>query len=159
MLLHVIETILGPDFEQLSSFYSTLHGTDLPVGIFASLGTITRGDNRNHVFFARRGNIHFLKRLARLLHRRIHRQRVSQRGLVMTTTDPDRSPFEEPLAELERHLIGAYLAGTGEDLQDLLTRHDDHARKLLADASRYASDKLAEVEARSHYLRQLHGEP
>jgi hypothetical protein len=77
----------------------------------------------------------------------------------MTTTDLDRILFEEPLAELERHLIGAYLAGTGEDFQDLLTRDDDHARKLLAEATRYASDKLAEVEARSHYLRQLHGEP
>ena len=77
----------------------------------------------------------------------------------MTITDPDRPSFEEPLAELERHLIAAYLAGAGEDYQDLLTRDDDHARKLLAEASRYASDKLAEVEARSHYLRQLHGEP
>lgn len=76
----------------------------------------------------------------------------------MTTTDTDRPPFEEPFAELERHLMSAYLAGAGEDFHDLLTRHDDQARKLLAEASRYASDKLAEVEARSHYLRQLHGE-
>lgn len=80
-------------------------------------------------------------------------------GLVMTATDTERPPVEDPLAELERHLITAFLAGAGEDFQDLLTRHDARARKLLAEASRYASDKLAEVEARSHYLRELHGKP
>jgi hypothetical protein len=40
----------------------------------------------------------------------------------------------------------------------LRARDDDEARKILADASRYASTKLGEVEARSQYLRQLHGE-
>ena len=44
-------------------------------------------------------------------------------------------PIEEPLAELERHLIAAYVAGTGLDLHDLRTRTDDAARILLAEAS------------------------
>jgi hypothetical protein len=77
----------------------------------------------------------------------------------MTTNHTDRPPLEQPLAGLERQLIGAYLAGAGQDLHTLMMRHDEEARKLLADASRYASEKLSEIEARAHYVRTLHGEP
>ena len=74
--------------------------------------------------------------------------------------DPlDRSLLHDPLAELERHLIGAYLAGAGHHLDELLARTDEEARRLLAEASRYASTKLSEIEARSHYLHELHGQP
>lgn len=76
----------------------------------------------------------------------------------MTTIYTGRAPREEPLARLERQLIGAYLAGAGHELDALLARDDAEARRLLTDASRYASGKLSEVEARSHFVRQLHGE-
>lgn len=76
----------------------------------------------------------------------------------MKTSEPTNPPMEEPLAQLERELINAYLAGAGQDRQTLLTRHDEQARQLLADASLYASAKLTEVESRSHYLRSLRGE-
>lgn len=76
----------------------------------------------------------------------------------MTTNASDLTPLEEPLAELERQLMKAYLAGAGQDFEALLHRTDEEARRLLADASRYAAAKLSEVEARSHYLRHLHGE-
>ena len=62
------------------------------------------------------------------------------------------------VAELERHLISAYVAGAGEDLHQLQTRTDEAARHLLAEASRYASMKLSEIEARFHYLHMLHGD-
>ena len=75
----------------------------------------------------------------------------------MTTPDPDRSPIEEPLAELERQLIRAYVAGAGHDLQTLMGRTDDEAKAILTAASRHASETLSEIEARSHYLRKLHG--
>jgi hypothetical protein len=68
-------------------------------------------------------------------------------------------PIEEPRALLERELIAAYAAGAGYDVRVLLTSTDDVSRRILADASRYASDKLAEVEARSHYIHALRGEP
>lgn len=71
----------------------------------------------------------------------------------------DRPQLEEPLAELERELISAYVAGAGQDLHALLRRKDEEARRLLAEATRHASAKLTEIEARSHYLRKLHGEP
>jgi hypothetical protein len=70
----------------------------------------------------------------------------------------DTPTIEEPLAELERHLIAAYLAGSGQDLHNLRTRTDDAARNLLAEASRHASTKLSEIEARFRYLHALHGE-
>jgi hypothetical protein len=64
---------------------------------------------------------------------------------------------EQPLAALERQLIGAYLAGAGQDLHTLMVRKDEEARTLLANASRYASEKLSEIEARSQFVRELHG--
>ena len=77
----------------------------------------------------------------------------------MTRDQEDRPPLHDLLAELERHLMSAYVAGAGHDLEELLSRTDDDARRLLVQASRYASEKLSEVEARSHYLHNLHGEP
>ena len=77
----------------------------------------------------------------------------------MRTNDKDQQPLHDPLAELERHLISAYVAGAGHDLDELLRRADEDAKRLLAEASQYASGKLSEVEARSHYLHKLHGEP
>ena len=76
----------------------------------------------------------------------------------MSTVDDGRRPHEQPLAELERHLVHAYLAGAGHDFHTLVSRDDAEARRLLAAASQYASSKLAEVEARLHYIRSLHGE-
>jgi len=69
------------------------------------------------------------------------------------------NPLHEPLDELERQLIAAFLAGAGYDLYELLKRPDEDARRLLAEASCYASAKLCEVEARSRYVHHLHGEP
>lgn len=74
------------------------------------------------------------------------------------TATPTQGTSHDPMAELERHLISAYLAGAGHDLDALLARTDEDAKRLLAQASRYASAKMSEVEARSHYLHQLHGE-
>lgn len=74
-------------------------------------------------------------------------------------TGSEKEPIEEPLAALERELIAAYVAGAGYCVGDLLARNDEAARHLLAEASRYASDRLSEVEARAHYLRHLRGEP
>lgn len=77
----------------------------------------------------------------------------------MTTNLADGPPLHEPLAELERELMSAYLAGAGQDLEALLARRDDDARRLLTEASLYATARLTEVESRSHYLRQLRGAP
>jgi hypothetical protein len=77
----------------------------------------------------------------------------------MLTEQEHRRPLRAPLAELERELIHAYVAAAGHDWDELLTRTDEGARRVRAEASRYASAKLSEVEARSHYLHWLHGAP
>jgi hypothetical protein len=71
----------------------------------------------------------------------------------------DTEPLHEPLAELESQLISAYVAGAGYDIHELRARTDENARRLLVAASQYASARLCEVEARSHYLHDLHGTP
>ena len=76
----------------------------------------------------------------------------------MTPKEMPSQPMQEPLAELERELMTAFVAGTGHDLHALLARTDDEARRILADASLYATARLTEVESRSHYLRSLRGQ-
>ena len=76
----------------------------------------------------------------------------------MRTHEIDRPPIEEPLAALERLLISEYVTAAGLDLATLLARHDDQATKILTEASQHAAVRLAEVEARCHYLKKLHGE-
>lgn len=70
----------------------------------------------------------------------------------------DIRPVEEPLAELERRLINEFLVGAGHDPEALRARNDETARRLLTEAASYAAARLAEVEARSHYVRALHGQ-
>jgi len=74
----------------------------------------------------------------------------------MTSNETDVRRFEAPLAEIERHLMGAYVAGAGRSLEELLHSTDPAARELLADASRYASGRLSEIEARLRYVHDLH---
>lgn len=76
----------------------------------------------------------------------------------MKTDNEPQSQVEEPLALLERELIAAYVAGAAQDRNELRQRNDENAREVLKSASLYASDRLAEVEARSHYVHALRGE-
>jgi hypothetical protein len=71
--------------------------------------------------------------------------------------DPDALPLEEPLAELERLLIDEFLRSAGHNPDALRARHDDESRRLLVEASAYATSKMAEIETRGHYLRALRG--
>jgi hypothetical protein len=70
----------------------------------------------------------------------------------------DITPMEEPRAELERRIVDEYLRDAGHDPQALRARGDAMARSLLVDAATYAATRLTEVEARSHYVRNLHGQ-
>jgi len=62
-----------------------------------------------------------------------------------------------PSSELEKAYINEYLRGVGfkpEQLKDLpaTQRHD-----ILCAASMFASTRLAEVEAKSHLIEEMHG--
>ena len=68
----------------------------------------------------------------------------------------DMPPREEPLAELERRIISDYIRARGYDPVELRASRDASAHKILIDAAVYAATRLSEVEARSHYVRELH---
>ncbi|HVG71081.1 MAG TPA: hypothetical protein VM819_09230 [Vicinamibacterales bacterium] len=74
----------------------------------------------------------------------------------MSADRTDVPPQEEPMAELERRIIDEYIRGLGHDPDKLHASLDPAARKILVDASTYAATRLSEVEARSHYVRELH---
>jgi hypothetical protein len=64
----------------------------------------------------------------------------------------------DPMEQLEAALIDAFLMAHGHDRRSVHALPEDQARRLLTDASVYASAKLSEVEARAHYVHELHGE-
>ncbi len=61
-----------------------------------------------------------------------------------------------PLAELERALIETFLAARGLDADTLDELPEFERTTLLKEASTAVSTKLAEIEARSHYIHDLH---
>jgi len=68
-----------------------------------------------------------------------------------------RTAMQEPLATLERMCIEAYLHGKGYTMQSLQGMSEEAARRLMIEASAYASAKLAEVETRARFVHDLHG--
>lgn len=60
-------------------------------------------------------------------------------------------------AELERTLIREFLRLRGHDGTSLAALTEQERAALLAEASKYAGVKLAEVEARAHFVHEIHG--
>ena len=63
---------------------------------------------------------------------------------------------DEIHAFMEKTLIEAYLKGKGYTLEKLKDLPEADARQLKTEASTYASNKLAEVELKAHFVRELH---
>ncbi|MBM3126209.1 MAG: hypothetical protein FJZ87_14255 [Chloroflexi bacterium] len=59
-------------------------------------------------------------------------------------------------AFLEKTLLEAYLKGKGYSLEDLKKLPEEEARQLMKEASIYASSKLAEVEIKARFVKDLH---
>ena len=73
--------------------------------------------------------------------------------------DSDRSsdaPMRPPLGQLERALIDEFLRTRGYDPAEVPHLPPEQRDELLRQASRHASARMAEVEARSHYLDEIH---
>lgn len=70
--------------------------------------------------------------------------------------EPNSRILRAPLADLERALIETYLHAKGLDEGKLAALPPAEREALLSEASVYASAKLAEIEARSHYLHEIH---
>ncbi len=74
----------------------------------------------------------------------------------MTTQDPDVREMEDPEGDLEQALIAEFLQNRGLDLHALHALPEAEAKHWLTEASVYAAGKLAEVNARSHYVHDIH---
>jgi hypothetical protein len=64
---------------------------------------------------------------------------------------------EGPQSALERKLINEYLQKKGYQIDDLYALPKEEAKQLLKEASKYASLKMAEVEARAKFRKSIRG--
>ena len=65
-------------------------------------------------------------------------------------------PMNDPNAALEKALIEEYLKEQGYSLEKIKELPKQIARKLMKEASQYASLKLEEVKARARFIDELH---
>ena len=74
------------------------------------------------------------------------------------TTKPinDTEPVEDPNAMLEKALIEEFLKQKGYTHDDLKKLPAELVEKLMKEASQYASLKMEEVEAKAHFVKELH---
>jgi hypothetical protein len=71
--------------------------------------------------------------------------------------EPAAAPLQDPKADLERALRNEYLRDHGYDDARLAAMPPEARLDVLRQASRYVAAKLAEVDARSTYVHDIHG--
>jgi hypothetical protein len=74
----------------------------------------------------------------------------------MTLPDLEVHPMEDPEAQLEQALIEEFLLSHGHPPRDVPALPEDQRRRLLEAASVYAAGRLAEIQARAHYVHEIH---
>jgi hypothetical protein len=72
--------------------------------------------------------------------------------------DADGSHIADPNAALERAIIEEFIRARGYDPHRLQELPEALRRQLQTEASTYAAARLAEMEARAHYVQELHGD-
>ena len=65
-------------------------------------------------------------------------------------------PIQDRSALLENSLIEEYLKQKGYSHEDLKKLPAELVEKLMKEASQYASLKMEEVQARAHFVKELH---
>jgi hypothetical protein len=65
-------------------------------------------------------------------------------------------PMEDPHAALERAFIDEFLRAHGHTLRSLAERPPEEVATLLRAAVAHATLRLSEIEARAHYVAELH---
>jgi hypothetical protein len=84
---------------------------------------------------------------------------VSAKGEAeMTALALEEMILEMPMAALERTYVEEYLKEKGYTLEGIQELPSEEQRKLMVEACRYASFKLAEVEAKGKFSRKIHEE-
>jgi hypothetical protein len=71
--------------------------------------------------------------------------------------DPDVRPMVDQMAHLEQALIDDFIRMRGHDPARLHELPAAERDQLLKHATTHAATKLAEVEARAHYVHEIHG--
>lgn len=66
-------------------------------------------------------------------------------------------PLEDPMAPLERAFIEQYLRQSGHTFDSIQLLPPDECRRVMIKAAQHAAVKLAEVDARSAYVHEIHG--
>ena len=72
--------------------------------------------------------------------------------------EPGQQPMQDPNGPLESELISEFLRTRGYDLRSLDRLPEDDRRRLLRQASMHAAGRLTEIEARAHFVDELHGD-
>ena len=72
-------------------------------------------------------------------------------------TDPDTWHIADPNAGLERAMIEEFIRRRGYDPSTLQELPEEVRVRVQAEASTHAASRLAEMEARAHYVHDLHG--
>jgi hypothetical protein len=75
----------------------------------------------------------------------------------MKAKESDGRSVEDPERQLEQALINDFLRTRGLDSAALHTMPNDEAKRVLTEACVYASARLAEIDARAHFVHQIHG--
>lgn len=65
--------------------------------------------------------------------------------------------MEDPSAKLERMYIEEYLKSKGHTWESVHAISEGERKRILTEASTYASVKLAEVEGKAKVVDELHG--
>ena len=64
--------------------------------------------------------------------------------------------MEDPEGQLELALIEEFLRSHGHAPREVPALPEDQRRHLLEAASVYAAGRLAEIQARAHYVHEIH---
>lgn len=74
----------------------------------------------------------------------------------MATVPSGLVPWQDPTHRLEQALIEGFLVERGYSSRSVEGLPPDERRHLLEESARYASGKLSEIEARAHFVQDLH---
>jgi hypothetical protein len=75
----------------------------------------------------------------------------------MPSERPDSGSVEDPESQLEQAFIAEFLRAHGYDTHTIKELPEEQRTQFMKQASVYAAGKLAEVEARAQFVKELHG--
>ena len=70
--------------------------------------------------------------------------------------DEDQGAGEGPQSALEKKFVAEYLEGKGYRQEDLKRLPAEEAQQLMTEACQYAGLKLAEVESKVRFRKNIH---